>query len=69
MLDEKKQFDWPLDQPVGAVQLLKLAVADLAKAAQHIDPQYKALALYERSKSLYHIARLAQRTIRIERLA
>ena len=49
------------DDQAGAVVLLKLAMDDLAKAAQHVEPQYKAVALYERSKSLYHLARLVPR--------
>jgi tetratricopeptide (TPR) repeat protein len=41
-----------------AIRLLTLALDDLSKATQHIDPQYKALAWYERSKTSYHLARL-----------
>lgn len=41
-----------------AIRLLNLALNDLAKAAEHVDPEYQAQALYERSKSAYHLARL-----------
>jgi tetratricopeptide (TPR) repeat protein len=41
-----------------AVRLLRLAVDDLAKAAQHIDRQYQAVAWYECSKSYYHLVKL-----------
>jgi hypothetical protein len=47
----------PDDRDSG-VALLKLAVQDLAKAAQHVDVEYQALAWYERSKALYHLGRL-----------
>ena len=46
------------DDKSSGISLLKLAVQDLEKAAQHIDPEYKALGWYERSKSWYHLARL-----------
>jgi len=46
------------DDPDEAVRLLNLALSDLAKAAEHVDPEYQAQALYERSKSSYHLARL-----------
>lgn len=41
-----------------AARMLELAVADLEKSSQHVDPEYKALAFYERSKSWYHLAKL-----------
>lgn len=44
--------------PTEAVRLLTLSIADLSKAVGHIDPKYQAQALYERSKSAYHLARL-----------
>jgi hypothetical protein len=46
------------EDPVEAVRLLNLALSDLAKAAEHVDPEYEAQALYERSKTAYHLARL-----------
>ena len=46
------------DDSDEAVRLLNLSISDLAKAAEHVDPEYQALALYERSKSAYHLARL-----------
>jgi tetratricopeptide (TPR) repeat protein len=41
-----------------AIRLLNLALSDLSKAAEHVDPEYQAQALYERSKTAYHLARL-----------
>ena len=46
------------DDPTEAVRLLNLALSDLAEAAEHVDPEYQAQALYERSKSAYQLARL-----------
>ena len=46
------------DDSREAVRLLKLSLSDLAKAAEHVDPEYQARALYERSKSAYHLGRV-----------
>ena len=46
------------DDSDEAVRLLNLSLNDLAKAAEHVDPEYQAQALYERSKSAYQLARL-----------
>jgi hypothetical protein len=46
------------DDRVSGVALLKLAIQDLAIAAQHVDLEYRALAWYERSKAWYHLGRL-----------
>jgi len=46
------------DNRKQGVELLKFAVQDLAKAAQHLDVEYQALAWYERSKAWYHLGRL-----------
>lgn len=46
------------DDPDEAVRLLNLALSDLTKAAEHVDPEYQAQAWYERSKSAYHLAAL-----------
>jgi hypothetical protein len=51
----------------GALQLLASAAQDLQKAANHIDPDYKALARYERSKALYHIGRLQPTNVEAQR--
>ncbi len=45
------------DEPV---QLLHGAIKSLEKAAKHVDPEYQAQALYERSKALYHLFRLGK---------
>jgi hypothetical protein len=42
-----------------ALRLLRLAVDDLARATEHVDQQYQAVAWYPRSKSYYHLVRLA----------
>ena len=44
--------------PEDARELLTDALENLAKASEHIDPSYKALAHYERSKTYYRLARL-----------
>jgi len=44
----------------SARQLLIEAVEDLTKALSHVDQRYRALAHYERSKTLYRLARLDQ---------
>jgi len=46
--------------PQYARQLLTEALENLATASEHIDPSYKALAHYERSKTYYRLARLAE---------
>jgi hypothetical protein len=46
------------DNPSEAISLLNLALSDLAEAAKHVDPEYQAQALYERSKSAYQLAKL-----------
>lgn len=38
--------------------LVIAGVALTAAPAEHVDPEYRASALYERSKSLYHLAKL-----------
>lgn len=43
-----------------ALRLLKESLASLKTAASHIDPNYKALAHYERSKTYARLARLIQ---------
>jgi hypothetical protein len=42
-----------------AVRLLNTALSDLKKAEEHVDPEYQAQALYERSKSAYQLAKLS----------
>jgi len=44
--------------PNSAIELLKLSLDDFRNAAQHVDIEYQAQAWYERSKSLYHLAKL-----------
>lgn len=44
--------------PKEAEQLLIESLRDLEKAAKHSDSEYQAQALYERSKSAYHLKRL-----------
>ncbi len=44
--------------PAEATRLLNLSLFDLEKAVGHVDQEYQAQALYERSKSAYHLARL-----------
>lgn len=46
------------NEPTTAIEILTEAVESLSRAAEHVDPAYQALALYERSKSRYHLARL-----------
>jgi hypothetical protein len=46
------------DDGVSGGALLKLAVQDLERAAQHVDVEYQALAWYERSKAWYRLGRL-----------
>jgi len=46
-----------LDQ-VGAVTLLREAVASLQKATEHLDAGYRAQAFYELSKAFFHLSRL-----------
>ena len=48
----------PLAVCEGA-ELLKKAVQGLTKAAGHMDPDYQAQALYERSKAHFQIVRFA----------
>lgn len=47
-----------LDDPESALGLLQQAAENLEKAGGHRDIEYQAQALYERSKALYHLARL-----------
>lgn len=44
--------------PAEAKRLLEAALGDLLSAGGHIDPGYKALAHYERSKAFYRLAQL-----------
>jgi hypothetical protein len=44
--------------PPEAIRLLNLSITDLTRAAGHVDLEYQAQALYERSKSWYHFTGL-----------
>jgi len=46
------------DHGEDALKVLRTAEEDLKQAAKHIDPEYRALAHYERSKVFFHLARL-----------